>query len=342
MKRLAAKIVAEKKIEIVEESLPPLGQGQVLLKHLCVAPSIGTFLHLYRGEHKVIRHGWRPEYPLTLAGNGVARVVEIGREVKNVKEGDLVTCRALSDFSVADPEKVDTFIPLPAGLDPEEASFLFQAQIALRGVRRAGVFLGDTVLVSGQGGIGILVSQLLKLAGAWRVIAADVWPKKLKVSAQLGVDVTIDAKNEDVVEKTLEVTRGKGVDLAIDVSGAPPAFGTAARACRNLGKVVVIGWFVEPFEINLADDFSPKGLEVVVCHGLHYFGDWKQYQKSQVKTPLPYLIREESEYLFDLMKHKRLKVKEIISHRLPLEQAAEAFRMVDMEPGECLGILMTM
>jgi len=138
MKYKAANISGIREIAFIEKNLE-FNPSEVIIKHLASAPSIGTFLHLYRGEHKMLERGWMPEYPITIGGNGVGEVVEVGKDVSSVKVGDLVATAGISDFSVSD---ASTLTPIPSGLDIEEACFLFQAAIALQSVRRAQIYLG--------------------------------------------------------------------------------------------------------------------------------------------------------------------------------------------------------
>lgn len=336
MKTLVAKIVDKRRIELVEEKIRLLPH-QVLIKHLSVAPSIGTSLRIYRGEHSVIQRAWIPRYPVGVEGGGVGEIVEVGKDVKGAKIGELVSVPEAREFSV---KQLANLVFLPEDLDIAEASFLMQAQTALHGVRRAAIFLGDMVLIMGQGAIGCFAAQFAKMAGARKVITTDLFDSRLEISKKVGADFTINASKENVVERVKEITKGKGADLVIDVSGSPQAFKSAAIVCRTLGKLVIMGWFLEPFQISICDDFTPKGLEMVVCAGRDYLGDWKQYRRSKDSTTsLQELSRETGSYILELIKEKKLRCKELITQRFKFEDTHKAYELSDKEPSKCLGIV---
>jgi len=339
MKVLVPWLVDVKKLELREQEIA-LQPDKVLVRHVCSAPSIGTALHLYRGEHLEVDYvrERRPfPYPwLQGFAYGVGRVEEVGAQAKGVKEGDLVYCMKLMSWaSVVTPADIT---PIPEGLEPEAASLAFQAGVALHGVRGADITLGDTVLVTGQGPIGVFAAQFCKLSGARRVIATDLYDEKLAVSRQVEVDVTLNARSENVPERVKELTGGRGADVVVEVSGSPKALMEAARAAGRFGRIAVIGWIMEPLTINLAEDFTPKGLELVVCHAGRG-GHWRQNQRLRGGVSMSQLQEEDRLFIFDLMKEGKLKAKELITHRFPLKDIIKAWDFIENEQSEYLQVL---
>jgi L-iditol 2-dehydrogenase len=324
-------LVDVRQIEYREQALD-MGRDQVLLKHVCTAPSQGTALHMYRGDHLLVdgvreRRPW--PYPwLQGFAYGVGEVEEVGADVTGFEAGDLVyTMKLTAERAVVSP---DDLTPLPKGLDAESASLLFQAKVGLIGGRGANVVLGDTVLVTGQGPIGIFAAQLCQLAGAHRVIATDIHDDRLAISEHVGIDVTINPRSKDVVERVMELTEGKGADVVVEASGSPQALLQGCAAARQYGRIAVIGWLMADFTINLADDFTPKGLEMVVCHAGQN-GEWRRYQRTRRGTTKAQLEAEDQRYLLDLMAQGKLASKELITHRFPLADLVEAWRFIDAD-----------
>jgi threonine dehydrogenase-like Zn-dependent dehydrogenase len=334
-------LVQTRMLEYREQELT-MGRDMVLLKHVCSAPSQGTALHMYRGEHLDVEFTRRTRpwpYPwLQGFAYGVARVVDVGPDVQGYLPGQLVySMKLLSEYSTALPADLT---PLPEGLDPEAAALVFQAMVALQGIKEAAPALGDVVLVTGQGPIGILAAQLCRLAGVWRVIATDIYDTQLAISRQVGVDVVLHAASDNVLATVQQLTGGRGVDLAIEASGSAKALQQCAEATRRLGRIAVIGWIMSTFSLNLAQDFTPKGLEMVVCHAGRGWGP-RHAERLRSGATQAELEREARLFLFSLMLEGRLRAKELVTQRFALSDLARAAEFLDRRGGEYCQILLT-
>ncbi len=128
-----------------------------------------------------------------------------------------------------------------AALEPLFATFVH--------VAAAGISIGDTVAVLGQGVMGLNCLQLIRFLGAGKVIASDIRGELLGLSRRLGADVTIDASACDSAKSILDATNGVGADVVFDCAGGNPKFGlagnatltAAARAVRDCGTIIVVG-----------------------------------------------------------------------------------------------------
>jgi propanol-preferring alcohol dehydrogenase len=172
--------------------------------------------------------------------------------------------------------------------------------------RRLAVSGTDTVAVFGigpMGGAGILVA---KARGA-RVIAVDILESRLEQARTLGADATVNSKGQDPVARLRELTGGRGVDVAIDCSGSPAAENAALDAAAKFGRVAFVGESRKT-EINPSDQFIRKLLTVI---GAWYFPIWEW----------PEIVRFVVEH--------DIPVSRLITHRFPLDDAADAFRMFD-------------
>ena len=343
MKALVPSLTDVRKIELLEQEIA-MKPNQVLVKTMCIAPSQGTALHMYRGDHLEVdnvREARPFPYPWNQGFSyGIGRVEDVGSEVSGFKAGDLVhSMRLLSDLSVISPADL---LPVPDGLDPEAAALVFQAGVALHGIRRADIALGDTALVTGQGTIGVFAAQLCKLAGAWRVIATDLSDKKLVVSRQVGVDFTINAASEDVPRRVMELTGGSGADVVAEVSGSGKALVDCSKAAAPLATVASLGWTMDEFTVRPAEDFAAKALEWVLCfRGRATNGNWRQrYQRMLGGASTNDMMREDWRFIFDLMLDGRLKSKELATHRFPLKDLVKAWEFIDKRPNEYVQVLL--
>jgi len=337
MKVMRPWLVAPRTIEYRQQEIN-LTPDTILVRHVCTAPSQGTAIHRYRGEEISLESYNRMEsggpfpYPwLQGFAYGVGRVEEIGANIRDFEVGQLVYCMNLTaELSVVRPSELS---PLPERLAPEPATMILQAEVGLKGAWAADIILGDTVLVTGQGPIGICAAQLCKLAGAYRVIATDFCDMRLDVARQVGVDLALNPGKDDVLAKIDEFTEGRGADVVVESSGSPKAFLQGCAAAGSFAKIVVIGWILAPCQFNMSDAFTPKGLEMVVCHSGQP-GNWRISRRKGRG------IREDRIYLLNLMAQGKLRTKEFISHRFPLKDLVQVWAdFVDKKQDEYVQVL---
>ena len=140
---------------------------------------------------------------------------------------------------VAVPQRI--LYRIPDGLSFEHAAMVEPLSVAVHAVGRMPVSLNDTAVVVGSGMIGLLVVQVLRLAGCGKILAVDLEPEKLELACRLGADEGIRADSTDVVAEVLARTGGAGADLAFEVVGITPAVDLAVRSVRKGGAVSLIG-----------------------------------------------------------------------------------------------------
>ncbi len=323
MRCLTAIRTGGRKIEIVEEEVSCNPQ-EMLIGNMYFSPSVGTEMVVYRQGHSG---------PLKTGEMGVGEVLEVGREVRGFKKGDWVIADdcGLSSLCVVGQD----VLHIKEGIDLEEASFLHQARVALTGVRRARIVLGDSVLVIGVGAIGNIAMQLSRLAGAEQVIAADLYEKRLEIAKSLGADEVIDAGEEDIGTRTLELTEGRGADIVLEASGSPKAIQPAMKAAKMMARIVIMGFITKSVEnLMLGGDFHAKHLELISARKtLQFPGDFNHSDHWTAEASYYYLL--------ELMRKRKLKIKEMITHRFTLEETGEAFRLMDEHPEEILGIVIS-
>jgi len=165
---------------------------------------------------------------------------------------------------------------------------------------------GSTVLITGCGPIGIFAVGICVAAGASRVIASDVNPKRLELARKMGAH---DAVHPSQVEETVRnATAGLGVDVVLEMSGVPAAIHQAFKEVRLGGRVQMLGIPSKAMEINLATEIIFKGITVYGVIGRRMYETWiqmSQFLRSGAFDPAP-----------------------VITHRFPLEEFEEAMRVI--------------
>jgi len=175
---------------------------------------------------------------------------------------------------------------------------------------------GDTVAVVGCGGVGLNVIQGAKYAGAKRIIGVDMLPNKLELAKQFGATDIVDASEGDAVSKVMEMTDQRGADVAFEVIGLGPTIEQTITMTRRGGQAILVGVPKMEVMVNL-----PAFLGVVLQEKT-IKGCW--YGSSNVATDIPKLAR--------LYQEGHLKLDELISREIKLDEVNEAFRA--MEAGE--------
>jgi L-iditol 2-dehydrogenase len=129
-------------------------------------------------------------------------------------------------------------VRIPDGVSFEQACFVEPVNTCLKGIETLRLLAGESVLVIGQGPIGIILSTLAKRSGA-RVITSDLYPERLTISRTFGLDNGIDASRADVAQAVREQTEGRGADAAIVAVGGNALIRTAMDVVRPGGRVLL-------------------------------------------------------------------------------------------------------
>jgi L-iditol 2-dehydrogenase len=129
-------------------------------------------------------------------------------------------------------------VKVPDQVSFEQASFIEPVNTCLKGIQSLRLQQGETVLVMGQGPIGIILAVLARRAGA-RVISSDLYAQRLTIAKSFGIAETIDASNANVVERTRELTEGRGADAVVVAVGGNALVRPAMDAARPGGRVML-------------------------------------------------------------------------------------------------------
>ncbi|HZP62971.1 MAG TPA: zinc-dependent dehydrogenase [Terriglobales bacterium] len=191
------------------------------------------------------------------------------------------------------------------GVSFEQACFVEPTNTCMKGIERLGVSREETVLVLGQGPIGILLSVLAKRAGA-RVITSDLYAQRLKISARFGLQIGIDASRTDVVKEVREQTEGRGADAAIVAVGGNALIRTAMDAVRPGGRVLL---FAQTARGEAT--FDPAAVCVDEKTLLGSYSASIELQEESVRFVM----------------NREMDFEELITHRFPLSRSVEALHL---------------
>lgn len=278
------------------------------------------------------------DQPLPLGYCNVGTVVDVGAGVQGFKVGDRVASNGKHADVVSVP--VNLCARVPEGVSDEEASFTVLGAIALQGIRLVQPTLGEAVVVTGMGLIGIVTAQLLRAHGC-RVLGIDFDPKKLALARQFGAETVDLSAGEDPVAAADRFSRGRGVDAVIVTAAtrSNEPMHQAALMCRKRGRIVLVG--VTGLELS-RDDFFKKEItfQVSCSYGPGRYDP--NYEDKGQDYPFGFVRWTEQrnlEAVLDMMSDGRLDVKPLVSHRYPIDDALAAYEVVGgSEPS--LGIVL--
>src|SRR5213594_2831074 len=154
---------------------------------------------------------------------------------------------------------------------------------------------GSTVFIVGCGPIGCFAVGIARAAGATKVIASDVNPKRLALAATMGAHGTINAKTDDVVKTVLAETDEEGADVVCEMSGVPSALHQAFAAVRMGGRVQLLGLPKGQVPIDLANEIIFKGITVYGVIGRKMYETWHQmrrYLSAGLLDPRPVITHQ--------------------------------------------------
>jgi 2-desacetyl-2-hydroxyethyl bacteriochlorophyllide A dehydrogenase len=265
------------------------------------------------------------KYGYALSG----RIEEIGPEVEGMAVGDPVFVHHPHQSRLTVPASYA--VPLPHGIDPSLGVFAANLETAVNIVHDSPLKLGETALVFGQGVVGLLVAQLLRLAGAGTVLTVDPLESRRRLALALGADGAI-TPGEGLVEEVLAVTGGRGADVAVEASGAGEALQEAVEAVAVEGTVVVASWYgAKPVTLSLGQNFHRGRVTL---------------RSSQVGMLNPALTprwdhARRTRTVIELLEDPRLRLGALVSHRVPFERAPDAYRLIEDRPAGLAQVILT-
>ena len=320
---------AEPGIDIIDMERPVVGDNDILLK-VTAGSLCGSDVHIYE---------WTAGYewismPLVPGHEFAGEVVEYGSKVQGVWEGDRIT--ALPSFTCGECPACLSGRPnactkrfvlglmndgafseymtikgtaemfkIPDNVSDEIASLTEPLAVCLQGLDLSGIKPGQTAAVFGPGPIGLLTIQLLKSAGAGRIIAtgtsADA--RRLEIAEQMGADTIINVDKEDPVKKVKEIAGS--LDFVFEATGIASTISQGLQMVKWGGKVMIIGIHKDNATFDTID-LVRRQKSLIGVYG---------YDKSTWQRCL------------SLMSSGKVDLSPIITHRMPFSQGKEGFKL---------------
>jgi threonine dehydrogenase-like Zn-dependent dehydrogenase len=338
-------------LRLRDEEAPEPGPREVRVRALVSGISHGTELNLYRGSSAFADREFdrdlrafvkpdppRPTYPALLGYSLVGRVEAVGEAVGELAPGDLVHAgvphgeQAVVDLDSA-ARATYPLIRLPADEPPEWALFVSLGAVALVAAHDAGIKLGDRVAVFGLGAIGLLLVQMVRLAGAGHVTAVDPVAGRRELALGLGAHEAVDpVAGPEGAGAAIKRASG-GVDVAIETSGAAAGLHDAIAAAGLGARVVTVGFYQGGAEaVRLGEEWHHNRLDMVSS-----MGAWGAPHRAYPSWDRPRVMQT----VVDLLAGSAVRVDGLPVRRFPFDRAAEAYRWLDANPNEAVKVALT-
>lgn len=318
--------VDRRRIEVQDFDVGHPQAGQILIRQSLTAVSAGT--EIYSWLHGA-EPGREPVFPRPTGYCSTGTVLEVGDGVTHVRPGDRVAAQG----NHASHLLTSNFVfPVPAGVDAEDAVFLTMAAIAMHGVRRARMQLGESVVVLGLGIVGQLALSLAGLAGALPRIGLDLDPDRLALAQRRGADHAICPQDvEDTIARVQDLCVGNGADVVIEATGKPAVYPMAARLARTAGRVVALGSPRGSVEMDFLRDIHLREVDLI--------GAIQPLTPESDNVYFPWTKSRERQLLLQLMDRGQLRAGDLITHRAEPQSCQSIYEMLADRPGEALGVV---
>jgi predicted dehydrogenase/threonine dehydrogenase-like Zn-dependent dehydrogenase len=281
----------------------------------------------------------RLEQPSALGYSASGVVLAVGEGATGVAPGDRVAIGG-GDYAVhADVDRVpaNLCVPLPDQVSFEEGCFACVGSIALHGVRQAGVSVGERVAVIGLGLVGRLTALLLQTAGC-RVVGIDLDPQLVERGCENG-GVDLGLVREEIGDVPPPAAAGCDAVIVTAATASNDPIELAPRLCRDRGRVVVVGdvglslarapFYDREIDLRLSRSYGPGRYD-------------RAYEENGHDYPIGYVRWTEGRNMaaiVDLIARRRLPVADLITMRLPLDEAPDAYERLASDGGSPLGIV---
>lgn len=279
------------------------------------------------------------DQPLALGYCNVGRVAEVGAGIEGFSPGVRVASNGPHAGVVCVAQNLCAKIP--DGVDDASASFTVVGAIALQGNRLLAPTLGEAVVVTGLGLIGLMAVQLLRAQGC-RVLGVDFDSSKCALARQFGAETVDLSKGEELLSTANRFSRGRGVDgvlITASTKSNEPVH-QAAQMCRKRGRIVLVG--VTGLELSRADFYEKELSFQVSCS----YGPGRYdpvYEEAGQDYPVGFVRWTEQrnfEAVLDMMASGALDMQPLISHRFSIDEAAQAYSLLASDE-PYLGIVLT-
>jgi threonine dehydrogenase-like Zn-dependent dehydrogenase len=313
---------------------------EVLVRTLYSGISAGTEMTIYRGSNPYAKKRWDAElklflnaeddprmYPTPLGYEEVGRVEEVGSEATGLQPGDLIYGSWGHRTGLILPARVAVENRMDLDADPRHGVFARIGAIALNGILDAQINIGEVVAVFGAGVVGLICCSLARLSGA-TVIAVDVNERRLERAAPCADRLV----SSDPALQIKRFTGNRGADVVIEATGSDVALNEAIRSVAYSARVVSLGFYQNNAQgLYLGEEFHHNRVSIV-CSQIFAVNPTLSYRWN-----VPRLERT----IMQLQHQGKLDLMPLITHEIPFERAAEAYRLLEEHPEEATQVVLS-
>jgi 2-desacetyl-2-hydroxyethyl bacteriochlorophyllide A dehydrogenase len=330
-------------VELIEQRLPPLGAHDVYARTVVSGISHGTEIAWLHGSAAALHRTWDAsrrfyldgpgrDFPVAPGYESIGRVREVGTAVTSVQIGDLIAVDGPHADGHLLAEATATAALLPAGTDPEQAVFHILARVALGGVHDARLQLGETVVVMGLGTVGLLAIQQARHTGA-TVVGVDRFPLRVQAAQALGVPAILADAGIDVTASVRAMAGSSGADAAIEASGSYLGLHEAIRCLRVGGRVATVAsYHGDQLGLRLGEEYHRNRITLISSMTINGCA-----QRTHPLWTLDRLNTTARQLIAD----GTVRTEGLITHRVPFQQAAEAYALITNTPQDTIKVVLT-
>lgn len=328
-------------IEFSDVEKPSVKPHEILMKVKNVG-ICGSDIHAYYGKHPFM------SFPIRLGHEMSGEVIEVGKDVKNISIGDLVTampqefchkcepcekgryniCDTLEVIGCQTPGaaceyfNVDAALikKIPAGMTAEIAATIEPAAVGVHAVRRSGSVKGMNVVVMGAGTIGNVTAQAAVAEGAKSVLITDLSDYRLELAEKCGVPHTANTGKISLKEAVKRAFGEDGADIFFECVGVGATVNQAIECSKKGNDIVIVGVFGSNPEINLA---------------------WVQDREFRIIGSLMY-VEKDFQDTIDYMSAGKINMEPLVSKVFKFDEYAEAFKYIEANKDTSLKVLIEM
>lgn len=337
---LQVKMPEAYKIEFLEVPVPEVEKDEVLIEMKRIG-ICGSDIQVYHGKHKYMK------FPVVQGHEGAGIIVKAGKDVEGLKAGDRVTvqpqifcgqcqpcktghynvCQNLRVFGVhADGMACEYFLTdaskvlkLSAGMSFDEGAMVEPTAVAAGAIRRSGDVTGKNIVVLGAGAIGNLVAQVAKASGAGKVMITDINQKRLAIAANCNIQYCVNTRDRDLGDAISEHFGPNEADIIIDCAAVKASIRQAIHHSRCASKIVIVGNFKEPVEIEMP---RLQRREVDMIGVMMY-------------------VRQDYEKAIGLIAAGQINTAALISDYFDIKQFKEAYEHIDHHMSDVMKVMIT-
>jgi alcohol dehydrogenase len=334
-------------VKVGDAPKPDLQTSKDALIRVTHASICGSDLHILSGRVPV-------EENVIIGHEGVGVVEKIGSDVKRVKPGDRVVvsvtiqcgeCINCRNGQVALCKNGGMFghgkrwggfpgtqaeymripyadmvlEPIPADVTEEQAIFVGDIlSTGYMACENGSIRPGDVVAIFGAGPVGLCTLATARLFGASRIISVDLLNYRLEAAKRLGADIVINPVETDVAKEIKKITDGRGADVTIEAIGSPETLNSCLESVKGGGNISIVGVF------------SFDKVEISIREMLR--------RRLQIRAALVNMVNMGR--LMSLIKGGKLDLVPLITHRMPLSKAEEAYRIFSSRSEDVLKVLL--